>query len=147
MLSRIAEDKRDEELDLLESLREKTPDGQISILTEVHSNLILIVGRGVWTSAVIAAHFSQLEHALQSKRRQFGAARLLCDVRDRGEQPPDIVEEIRLGATLQLKGDDRMAVVTNSSLMKMHLRQELGRDRMQFFMSIETAKIWLDAYR
>ncbi|HEX7784221.1 MAG TPA: hypothetical protein VF509_15575 [Sphingobium sp.] len=147
MLNKVAHIRRDEELDMLAILTEKTPNNQIGMSTQADTNLILIVGRGIWTKAVLASHFSQLDHALQSKRRRFPTTRILCDVSERGEQSPEILEAIRTGSGQLYSATDRLVLVTSSSLMKMQLRQQFEHDNIAYFVSVETAKTWLDAYQ
>jgi len=147
MLNRVAYIRQDDELDMLATLSENTPDNQIGVSTQADSNLILIVGRGVWTKPVLAAHFSQLDHALQSKRRRFQNTRILCDVSERAEQTPEILEVIRIGTLDLYTATDRLALVTASSLMKMQLRQQFDHNNIAYFVSVETAKTWLDAYQ
>lgn len=146
MLNRVTVDRQDTELDALAALQEKTPNDQILVYSPQESNLVLISGRGKWTKGVLAAHFTQLHHILQSKRRRFPTTRILCDVRERGDQTPEILEEIRVNTTQLYGPADRLAIVTSSSLMKMTLRQQMDHKNIQFFISIETAKTWLDAY-
>jgi hypothetical protein len=146
MLNHI-EITQDEELVQLARLHQTTSANQLGISTEPHSNLILIVGKGLWTSAILAAHFREMGGILLAKRERFATTRVLCDTRDQAEQTQAMLNEMREGAMLIYKPTDRVATVAGSSLIKRRFRQEFSHPNAEYFVSVETAKMWLDAYR
>jgi len=136
---------QDEGVTELEDLRAFTPDGQISVWTWPESNLILIYGCGVWTQDVLAAHFRVIRDVFATKRARFSSTRVLCDLRDQGDQPPEVVAEIRAGIDRCYTSADRLATVVSSSLMKMVVRNRFGRDNSEYFVSVDAARTWLNA--
>lgn len=143
---KIERPEREDELAQLARLNLLTPDNQIALSTEPDSNLIVIFGRGLWTPEVLVHHFREMEAAFASKRGRFLTTRVLCDIREQSVQPDAIVEQIREGIERIYTPVDRLATVASSSLVKMQLRRQLGRMNAQYFMSIEAAITWLNAF-
>ncbi len=136
----------DPELAQLATLRDTTPGNGIALATHPDSNLITIFGQGLWTPATIAAHFRQMERAMNDMRARYAATRILCDIRFQLVQPQEIVESIRDGIERLYTPADRLATVVGSSLVKMQLRRQLARANAQYFISVDAAKTWLDAH-
>jgi hypothetical protein len=138
---------QDEELVQLARLHQATLAHQLAISTEPDSNLVLIVGKGLWTPAILAAHFREMGGILLAKRERFATTRVICDIRDQAAQTQTMLNEMREGTMRIYKPTDRVATVTGSSLIKRQLRQEFSHPNAEYFVSVETAKMWLDAYR
>lgn len=136
---------QDESVIELDDLRALTPDGKISVWTWPDSSLILICGRGIWTPAVLAAHVRVLGDMIATKRMRFTSTRVLIDLRDQGEQSPEVLAEMRAAVDRCYTPADRLAIVVRSSLMKMVARNRFGRDNSEYFVSVDAARTWLNA--
>jgi hypothetical protein len=107
---------------------------------------IRVIGSGFWTAAYVDDHFDQLEICLVDVRRRLGRAKVLVDLRKSPVQAPDVADRIRIRAQQLYGAGDRVAVVVETSLLKMQLRRATDGQKIQNFISIAAAEMWLAAY-
>jgi hypothetical protein len=101
---------------------------------------------GGWTLEEVDQYVSHLAGFVGEARRIFGRARLLIDRRETPLQPPAI--DARFGrANAELyRDEDRLALVVESSLIKVQMRGHFSHPGSKAFLSCEAAETWLNAW-
>ncbi len=130
-----------------ESLEEKA--GQAAYLGQSHDaaqGIIRVMGRGFWTEADIDAHFVELGHLIERVRAGGDDILALVDLSDAPVQSPDVTARITAQTRRVYRPEDRIAIVVQSSLMKMQMKRAVDRPNLEVFISRHAATTWLTAH-
>lgn len=102
---------------------------------------------GLWTAAEIERFGLEANEHFVAARRSVGYLRLLIDCSHGFICPQDLVEPLAHAGKQYARDDDRMALIVNSSLMKMQVRRMMGDAPSNMFISNNAAVTWLTAHR
>lgn len=121
-------------------------DAELTIMPAGPDGIIGVVGRGFWDTALVTAHFADLGSHIARVRAPAMPVRVLVDLRGAPPQRPEVTTIVRQATLALYRPADRVAVVVESSLVKIQMRRILDCSKMTFFISIDAARTWLNAY-
>ena len=104
---------------------------------------VRVTGAGLWTVAMIDAHFATLSESLRSKRAAFGHANVLVDLRRSPVQPGPVAAALSSWTSKLYTARDRVAIVVASSLVKSQTRRIDIAATRELFVSMNAAVLWL----
>ena len=90
----------------------------------------------------VAAYFAKLDPLLREKRLVDGRVKALIDRRDAEVQAPAVSERM-MAAGSDMREQDRIARVVNSTLAGMQLRRLFTHPGDRVFTAIDEAEVWL----
>jgi hypothetical protein len=98
---------------------------------------------GVWTTEMVESYRGDLAIAAEAARKRAGRLMMLFNATDYVVQPQDVATRAQHVERVVLPGD-RIAVLISSSLLKLQARRVLaGWDRIELFVSEDSARAWL----
>lgn len=104
-----------------------------------------VTGVGLWTVAMIDAHFVAVAATLRAMRSVRGHAAVLVDLRRAAVQPGPVADALSAWTSKLYIARDRVAIVVASSLVKSQSRRvEIAATR-ELFVSMNAAELWLCA--
>ena len=119
--------------------------GQYSISKADAFGVICGEGSGVWAPAQIDAFFCEFEVVTVDGRARFGAIRVLLDLRLALVSGREGFDRMVAGTQRIYRPEDRLAMVVQSTLVKMQMRRLQFRAQTAYFTSVYAARAWLDA--
>jgi hypothetical protein len=136
--------ERDDPIALID--RSPAPTGILDPRYVRERQMICIACSGMWTPEQVDACFDTLRIQIGEMRASFGRVRVLVDRREAVPQPASTVERLRSHTHMGYLPGDRIAVVVDSSLSKMQLRDQLDPETHKLFISENAATTWLTAH-
>ena len=102
-------------------------------------------------SSVAVQHIDEVDRYLRvigdivrDARLRFGRVRVLADLRNSPVRTQEAAERLRMGNLALYRSGDRVALIVESSLLKMQLRRTLV-EYQNIFLSPHAAETWLTA--
>ena len=89
-------------------------------------------------------YLAVLGDVVRDARLRFGRVRVLADLRNSPIRTQEAAERMRLGNLALYREGDRVALIVESSLLKMQLRRTLV-EYQNIFLSPHAAETWLTA--
>ncbi len=89
-------------------------------------------------------YLAVLGDAVRDARLRFGRVRVLADLRNSPIRTQEAAERMRVGNLALYRDGDRVALIVESSLLKMQLRRTLV-EYQNIFLSPHAAETWLNA--
>lgn len=106
---------------------------------------ILRINRvGVQQLADVDRYLAVLGDIVRDARLRFGRVRVLADLRNSPIRTQEAAERLRMGNLALYRTGDRVALIVESSLLKMQLRRTLV-EYQNIFLSPHAAETWLTA--
>ncbi|WBO21487.1 hypothetical protein [Sphingomonas abietis] len=121
-------------------------DGAMDVHYDDERRIIRIDCHGVWTPAQVDACFDELKTLIGEMRTRLNRVRVFVDRRLAVPQPMPTVERLKQHVMQEYRPNDRIAVVVDSSLAKMQLRDQLDPQTHKLFLSGHAAATWLSAH-
>lgn len=121
------------------------PESDLVSWIEPGSGLIRIVGRGQWSEAQVAVHFTALRNLLQQRRATGEPVRVMIDLRESDVQDLTIMDRISDARATLYTPQERVATIVESSTLRAQLKTGDTRENRAFFLSPTAARIWLNA--
>jgi hypothetical protein len=109
------------------------------------AELIRGEARGCWSPDETDSYLADLRNFVVASRSLIGKVRVLLDRRDVTVQSPEVAERLANANRAIFMGEDRIALVVDSSLMKVSLRKRMPHAGTKAFLSIDAAETWLRA--
>lgn len=122
------------------------PPGALETHFDDKRRMIRIDCHGVWTPAQVDACFEELKTLVEEMRTRLNRVRVFVDRRQAVPQPDATVERLKIHTKRGYQPEDRIAVVVDSSLAKMQLRDQLDPQTHKLFLSENAASTWLTAH-
>lgn len=94
----------------------------------------------------VECYLAELEDVIASIRQRYGHVRVLADLRRSPVRTQESAERLRLGNMALYRAGDRVALLVESSLLKIQLRRNLIAEYQNIFTSPEAAEMWLTAF-
>lgn len=104
-----------------------------------------VIGVGLWTVAMVDAHFVAVSATLRAIRAVRGHAAVLVDLRRAAVQPGPVANALSAWTSKLFVARDRVAIVVASSLVKAQSRRVEVAATRELFMSMNAAELWLCA--
>jgi len=109
--------------------------------------IVRTTGVGTWTIDIIEAHIRAIAPLLRKVREQDGKVLAMVDLTRAPLQSAEVTRRI-LDPNGPLCGaGDRVALIVQSSLLKVQMKRVDGNDDIAVFISPYAARTWLCAYR
>ena len=89
-------------------------------------------------------YLSVIGEIVRDARLRFGRVRVLADLRNSPIRTQEAAERLRMGNLALYRSGDRVALIVESSLLKMQLRRTLV-EYQNIFLSPNAAETWLTA--
>lgn len=89
-------------------------------------------------------YLAVLGEVVRDARLRFGRVRVLADLRNSPIRTQEAAERLRMGNLALYRTGDRVALIVESSLLKMQLRRTLV-EYQNIFLSLNAAETWLTA--
>ncbi|MDO6412874.1 hypothetical protein Q4F19_00620 [Sphingomonas sp. BIUV-7] len=109
------------------------------------SDIIRVSDLAVQSVEEIDRYLGELGREIAAMRARRGTVRLLADLRHSPIRSQAAAERLRRGNLTLYRAGDRVALLVESSLMKMQLRRNLVADYQNIFVSPHAAETWLTA--
>ncbi len=128
--------------------RNERPDqiGRMSAQVDVATGTIRATGTGTFSPTQVRAYFRDLGAAIGRIHDAGRSVSALIDLRGSAAQPPEMVALIDEATRTLYRGNDRVAMVVPTSVMKLGLRRALDARCHDFFLSLTAAQTWLSAW-
>ncbi|WP_423602234.1 hypothetical protein [Sphingomonas sp. MS122] len=98
----------------------------------------------VQTREEVDQYLAVLGEIVRDVRLRFGRVRVLADLRNAPVRTQEAAERMRMGNLALYRSGDRVALIVESSLLKMQLRRTLV-EYQNIFLSPNAAETWLTA--
>lgn len=121
-------------------------EGHIVISPVDDQGIVRLVGHGAWSVEYMNRHFRELDPVVATARMRMRNVMVLADLRDAPIQSPDVAEMINIGTRRLYRDGDRIAIVVQSSLVKLQMKRIVDCAQVQIFISVAAACTWLMAY-
>jgi hypothetical protein len=119
--------------------------GLYAIRYDAEREIIRIARLGVQNVDDVERYLKELSRVVCEMRARCGRVRLLADLRYSPVRTSAVAERIRVANLALYRPGDRVALLVESSLLKMQLRRNLVPDYQNIFLSPTAAEIWLAA--
>ncbi|MFL9842250.1 hypothetical protein ABS767_14870 [Sphingomonas sp. ST-64] len=118
--------------------------GQYDIARDEESGVLRISAVGMQHADQVGRYLDVLERIVQETRARFGRIRVLSDLRNAPVRTQEAADRMREGNLRLYRSGDRVALIVETSLLKMQLRRTLI-DCQNIFVSPNAAETWLMA--
>lgn len=118
--------------------------GLYEIIRDDRIKILRINRIAVQQLADVDRYLSALGDVVRDARLRFGRVRVLADLRNSPVRTQEAAERMRLGNLALYRDGDRVALIVESSLLKMQLRRTLV-EYQNIFLSPSAAETWLTA--
>lgn len=108
--------------------------------------VLRVLARGYWSLAAAQRYGGDIARIVTELRRTQPQLRAIVDRSDTPAMEAGVHELLMASYHDVLRAGDRIALVVDSSLAKVRIRQLAGREETQAFLSISAARTWLLAY-
>jgi len=106
-------------------------------------HFIVVTARGFWTPADVARYNGELEPLFKASRQRFGCCRILVDMQKISVQSTEVAQHFAADHKAFDKPGDTIALVVNSSLLKMQVNRVCADDLVATFARTDEAGSWL----
>lgn len=108
------------------------------------AGVLVVTFEGFTPDEELARYEQDLRAGIADARRRVGRLRLLIDAIRGQVLPAAAAERLKtIEARLVRSPDDRVAVVLNSTLLKLQLKRIVSGDQTRIFQSDDEARAWL----
>lgn len=118
--------------------------GQYEIVRDDRLGLIRISCTGLRLGEEVDRYLAVLEPIVTDMRACYGRVRVLADLRNAPIRTQEAVDRMRAGNLRLYRAGDRIALIVESSLLKMQLRRTLV-EYQNIFVSPNAAETWVTA--
>lgn len=118
--------------------------GRYEIVRDDRLKILRISQVTVQTVPEVDHYLAVLGEVVRDVRLRFGRVRVLADLRNSPVRTQEAAERMRLGNLALYRSGDRVALIVESSLLKMQLRRTLI-EYQNIFLSPNAAETWLTA--
>ena len=118
--------------------------GLYEIIRDDRLKILRINRVGVQQLADVDRYLAVLGDIVRDARLRFGRVRVLADLRNAPIRTQEAAERMRMGNLALYRTGDRVALIVESSLLKMQLRRTLV-EYQNIFLSPNAAETWLTA--
>ena len=118
--------------------------GLYEIVRDDRIKIVRINRVAVQQLADVDRYLAVLGDVVRDARTRFGRVRILADLRNSPIRTQEAAERMRLGNLALYREGDRVALIVESSLLKMQLRRTLV-EYQNIFLSPNAAETWLTA--
>jgi hypothetical protein len=118
--------------------------GLYEIVRDDRIRIVRINRVAVQQLADVDRYLAVLGDVVRDARTRFGRVRILADLRNSPIRTQEAAERMRLGNLALYREGDRVALIVESSLLKMQLRRTLV-EYQNIFLSPNAAETWLTA--
>lgn len=118
--------------------------GLYEIVRDDRLKILRINRVGVQQLADVDCYLAVLGDIIRDARLRFGRIRVLADLRNAPIRTQEAAERMRVGNLALYRAGDRVALIVESSLLKMQLRRTLV-EYQNIFLSPSAAETWLTA--
>ena len=108
--------------------------------------IVHVVGRGQWTVPQVREHFAELDVLVRRLRLRSLPVMALIDLRESSIQSQEVTDCIASSSGAIYQESDRVAIIVQSSLMKMQMKRASHAPNTEIFISPSAAETWLTAY-
>ena len=105
--------------------------------------IIHVRAHGLWTPEIADRYWCAFQPFLDESRRHLGHAKALIDRRGAPVMPMAMVQAMRQGIVAHYHADDRLALVVDSSPLKLQMRKTYPLAHLDAFLSYDAALAWL----
>ena len=109
-----------------------------------HDGIVVVEGGGLWTKEAVDEHFDGMQRSFASARARNERVRVLVDLSTADVQVGAVSLRVKERAGRLYQPGDKVALVTQSSLLSMQMRRVSGRARYRQFTDRDAALQWLD---
>ncbi|MES2754527.1 MAG: hypothetical protein V4659_07675 [Pseudomonadota bacterium] len=127
------------------ALGDRVEDPQFHIELDSDQSIVRTANVTVQTVADVDRYIVALSQMLDRARRNFGRALVLADLRAAPVRSQDVAERLHAHNLTLYRPGERVALLVESSLLKLQLRRNLVADLQNIFMSENAAITWLRA--
>lgn len=117
--------------------------GQYTIKRDDRRQIVRISDLGVQRSEEVDRYLVILGDVIRDARVRDGRVRVLADLRQSPVRAQDAAERLRLGNMALYRAGDRVALLVESSLLRLQLRRNLVAEYQNIFLSQSAAEAWL----
>lgn len=114
------------------------------IIRDDRLKILRISQVAVQTREEVDQYLAVLGEIVRDARLRFGRVRVLADLRNAPLRTQEAAERMRMGNLALYRTGDRVALIVESSLLKMQLRRTLV-EYQNIFLSPNAAETWLTA--
>lgn len=118
--------------------------GLYEIVRDDRLKILRINSVSVQTLAEVDRYLNVIGAIVRDARVRFGRVRVLADLRNSPVRTQEAAERLRMGNLALYRTGDRVALIVESSLLKMQLRRTLV-EYQNLFLSQNAAETWLTA--
>ncbi|APR53894.1 STAS/SEC14 domain-containing protein [Sphingomonas koreensis] len=118
--------------------------GLYEIVRDDRVKILRINSVAVQQLADVDRYLATLGDVVRDARLRFGKVRVLADLRNSPIRTQEAAERMRTGNLALYRDGDRVALIVESSLLKMQLRRTLV-EYQNIFLSPSAAETWLTA--
>lgn len=118
--------------------------GLYEIVRDDRVRILRINSVAVQQLADVDRYLAILGDVVRDARLRFGKVRILADLRNSPIRTQEAAERMRTGNLALYRDGDRVALIVESSLLKMQLRRTLV-EYQNIFLSPSAAETWLTA--
>ncbi|WP_447724092.1 hypothetical protein [Sphingomonas koreensis] len=118
--------------------------GLYEIARDDQLKILRITRVAVQQLADVDRYLAVLGDVVRDARLRFGRVRVLADLRNSPIRTQEAAERMRVGNLVLYRAGDRVALIVESSLLKMQLRRTLV-EYQNIFLSPHAAETWLTA--
>lgn len=118
--------------------------GLYEIVRDDRVKILRINSVAVQQLADVDRYLATLGDVVRDARLRFGKVRVLADLRNSPVRTQEAAERMRTGNLALYRDGDRVALIVESSLLKMQLRRTLV-EYQNIFLSPSAAETWLTA--
>lgn len=115
----------------------------IRVVADPASAIIRVHGTGFWAPDEIDLMLDRLADQVAQARSIHGSARVLVDLSSNGAQMADTVTRIAKRSSAIYREGDRLAVVLESSILKMQIGRIERASEFHSFTNLADAEAWL----
>lgn len=119
--------------------------GLYEITRDDRMRIVRINRISVQTLDEVDRYLAVLGEVIRDARSRHGRVRVLADLRNSPVRTLEAAERLRMGNLALYRRGDRVALLVESSLLKMQLRRNLVADYQNIFLSPNAAETWLTA--
>lgn len=116
-----------------------------AIRYDPESNIIYSKVQGFWSVANAAAYVKAMKREMAERRTQNEIINVLVDRRETPVLSAEVADLLQKANREIYISTDRLAIVVDSSLLKMQLRRLFSHEGSKAFLSIDAALTWLQA--
>jgi hypothetical protein len=107
------------------------------------TGILTVRVEGSWTLPEVERYGREAGVQFAQARKQAGSLRLLVDLKATVVLSQSVIEPLAKAGMQYSRPSDRVALVVNSTLMKLQMKRMIGDAPTPVFLSIDEAKSWL----